>query len=478
MPIPLWLTNRLRNLQDEAARLMTQAELSEDEVKRMELIPAEIEAVKAQIEAARKLEDAVNDSRKLMDVPATPRPFNAKPNEQVQETESVKSSRIEPGEAEFDKLKRTGGFKSLAHLTYTLIQSQRGHADALKTLSRWVNIAASTSKIAFDSEHERQAIKAALGMGITADPTADIFVPMEFAREIYERVEGVDNELIPRVERLPIAGSSIRLPAFDDSDRSRLYRHGGIVAYWEGEGDAAALTKIDRTRYQDFRLKRVTAAVAASDEMLSDSAYPLETIISNKAIEAIRFTINQAIWDGDGSSQPLGVLKSGALVTVAAETGQAAKTVVAANIDKMWTAVTASCRSNGVWFINQELEPQLAALYYSTGATSGQLIYLPPNGISGSPYATLKGRPIIPLEFASAPGDVGDIVFADLSKYRLVMKGETSRDISMHVRFLNHEQLFRFTMRVDGQSLWDAPIKPLKGSTNFRTSCFVTLAAR
>lgn len=485
MPIPVSLTNRLKALQDEAATLVQKPELSDEDLTRIEEIPTEIEAVKGQIDKAKRLDASVADSRKLMAEPATKRPFNTAPapteapaSEGEGEAVKAKNAKVEVGDSEIDKLAGTGGFKTMGHFTYTLVKAQTGDQDAVKSLSRWVGVAAAKHKIAYDSEHERNAIKAAIGMGITADPTADIFVPMEFSRDIYERVEGIENDLIVRSDRLTVGGSSIRLPAFDDADRSAAFRNGGVVAYWEGEGDSAALTKIDRTRFQDFRLKRVTAAVAATDELLSDTAYPLETIISRKAADALRFRVSQAIWEGDGSSLPLGITKSRAIITIAKEAGQGNATVVAANIDKMWQSVTASCRANGVWFINQEVEQQLSTMFYATGANSGQLVYMPPTALSGQPYATLKGRPIVPLEFASALGDAFDIVFADLSKYRLVMKGEASRDVSMHVRFLTHEPLFRFSMRMDGQPLWDQPIKPLKGSSNFRTSCFVGLGAR
>jgi HK97 family phage major capsid protein len=226
----------------------------------------------------------------------------------------------------------------------------------------------------------------------------------------------------------------------------------------------------------EFRPKKLTALVYCSDELLNDSAQALDGYINDAGSEAISFKLNGAIWEGVGAGKPSGILGSKARVAVAKEGSQAAASIVAANVDKMWMAGTAACRSRMEWHVNQDTEQQLAQLYYSTGASSGQLVYTPPGGLSGSPYGTLKGRPVIPLEFCSTLGTEGDIVLVDWSQYMLVTKGDTVRDVSMHVRFTTDEQTFRFKFRADGQPMWDAPISPLKG--NNKTSCIVTLATR
>ena len=73
-------------------------------------------------------------------------------------------------------------------------------------------------------------------------------------------------------------------------------------------------------------------------------------------------------------------------------------------------------------------------------------------------------------------GAKGDIILDDLSQYLLVDKGGINAASSIHVRFLYDENVFRFTYRVDGQPIWNAPITPYKGAGTL--SPFVTLAAR
>jgi hypothetical protein len=49
------------------------------------------------------------------------------------------------------------------------------------------------------------------------------------------------------------------------------------------------------------------------------------------------------------------------------------------------------------------------------GTTPAFPAYLPPGGSRGAPYATLIGRPIIPIEACSALGTEGDIILTDLT---------------------------------------------------------------
>ena len=107
-------------------------------------------------------------------------------------------------------------------------------------------------------------------------------------------------------------------------------------------------------------------------------------------------------------------------------------------------------------------------------------VFLPAGGISAAPYATLFGRPIIPVEYAAPLGTPGDIVLADLSQFVLADKNEVQQASSVHVRFLTDEMAFRVTYRVDGQSIWRAPLTPYQTSsaTPQTKSPFIVLAQR
>jgi HK97 family phage major capsid protein len=141
----------------------------------------------------------------------------------------------------------------------------------------------------------------------------------------------------------------------------------------------------------------------------------------------------------------------------------------------MWSRMWARSRSNAIWTINQDCEPQLYAMSQVIG-TAGVPVYLPANGISGRPYGMLFGQPVVPLEYNDTLGTEGDIVLADYSQYVVADKGGVQAASSMHVAFLTDEMVFRITYRVDGEPIWHAPLTPFKGTNTL--SPFITLATR
>jgi HK97 family phage major capsid protein len=104
-------------------------------------------------------------------------------------------------------------------------------------------------------------------------------------------------------------------------------------------------------------------------------------------------------------------------------------------------------------------------------------VYLPAGTIAGQPYATIYGRPVIPVQAASTVGDVGDVILADLSKYRTLTKaGGTRVDTSIHLKFDTDETVFRFIFRLAGAPWWSAPIAPARSANTL--SPFVAIATR
>jgi HK97 family phage major capsid protein len=211
----------------------------------------------------------------------------------------------------------------------------------------------------------------------------------------------------------------------------------------------------------------------------------MDAYIRTKAPEAINFAINLAIIQGSGAGQPLGILNSPALVSVAEEGSQVADTILGRNISKMWSRLYAPCRQNAIWSVHQSAETEIAELSFpgrdATGADVtgwGSHVYIPPGGLSAGRYATLYGRPIIPTEACNELGDKGDIILWDPTKYLTAVKsgGNPKVDVSIHLWFDYDVTAFRFVLRMTGQPWWDAPISHRDGSATM--SCAVTLDER
>jgi HK97 family phage major capsid protein len=127
--------------------------------------------------------------------------------------------------------------------------------------------------------------------------------------------------------------------------------------------------------------------------------------------------------------------------------------------------------------INQNALPQLYTMSLAVG-TGGAPVYMPAGQASSSPYSTLFGRPVIPIEQCATLGDAGDIILGDFNNgYILAEKsGGIQQDISIHVRFIYDESCYRFVYRVDGQPMLASAITPFKSTDTL--SHFVILEAR
>ena len=316
--------------------------------------------------------------------------------------------------------------------------------------------------------------KAASGMGEGVGADGGFLVPTEFVQKILERVYASSN-LLGMTDSYTATSNVIAFPRSAETSRANGSRWGGVRAYWRDEGEQASATKPTVGRLQ-LTLHKLIVLINASDELLGDAqAIALEQYLFRVASEEINFIVSDAILNGTGAGQPLGILNSPCLVTVAKESGQTAATVNATNILNLWSRLWAPCRQNAVWLIHQDIEPQLHAL--TVGSGGAQIVaYQPPGGLSANPYATLMGRPIVPVEWCATLGTVGDIVLADLRHYVTATRGLMDSNMSIHMRFDYDESVFRFVFRIDGQPWWTAPLTPYKGSNT--QSCFVTLATR
>lgn len=297
--------------------------------------------------------------------------------------------------------------------------------------------------------------------GVGAD--GGFAVPPEFRKEIWIKVMG-EEALIQKTDQLVTGANSMVLPA---DETTPWASSGGIQAYWEGENIAQTASKI-ALQPKSIRLNKLTALVPITEELLED-APGLDGYLRTKAPLKMRAKLNTGIVRGTGVGMPMGILSSPSLITVSQAAGspkQGAATIVYDNIVAMWARMYSECRRNAVWLINQDIEPQLDMMAFARLATQKVPVYLPAGGASASPYATLKGRPVIPMQACSTLGTVGDIILVDPTQYMTVTKGTDIRtDISMHLYFDAAALAYRFILRVTGQPWWGASIAPENGST-------------
>ena len=335
----------------------------------------------------------------------------------------------------------------------------------------------------------------ASGQNITTDEEGGYLVPPEYADGLLKLAQ-TESVLFPKVQKIPVSGNRLIVNRLDETSRKDSSealtsgRNGGLLAYWKGEAEEYVGTKL-KYKQDQTDLHKLTGLAYVTDEMLEDVP-AMGAYVSQGFGDEFSFKIDDAILSADGNGKPQGTLHSGntALVTIAKETGQAAGSLLLANLLKMWNAMPARNRAKAKWYINQDMEIALMMLMMTTGnlestgasaveALTGAFgfpLYLPAGGITNSPNGLLLGRPVVPLEQSPAVGSAGDILFADMSQYRWIDKSSMTSQVSIHVRFLFDEQALKFTYRAGGKPIWPNTIEAYKGTT--KRSPYVALGAR
>lgn len=296
-------------------------------------------------------------------------------------------------------------------------------------------------------------------------------VPPEFSDSIWKKITG-EASLMSRCAPFTTSRNSL---AFPKDETSPWENSSGIRVFWEGEGDSGTASK-PKFEIETARLNKLMALVKVTDELLED-APGLDSYLRFWTPIKMTSRINTAIVRGTGVGKPLGIINAASLVTVSKETSQDATTIIFPNINNMWSRLYSECRANAVWLINQQAEPMLNGMAFIPAATqpggsttlltSYTPVYLPSGTVAGSPYGTLFGRPVIPMQPCSALGTIGDIMLVDLMQYMVLTKAQATGpqvDTSIHLHFDQAIDTYRFIFRMTGQPMWANSIDPENGT--------------
>lgn len=293
------------------------------------------------------------------------------------------------------------------------------------------------------------------------------FLPEAFQEEVIDATIKSD-PLLSRCTSPEIETRSILMPVDEDEPHETTGLKSGTAG--EGKTVAESEIKIGKARVEVVKHEVKTKV---TDELLEDSR-ALTAYLSMKAQEKLGFQISDQIFRGNNVGQMLGFLNSGALVTVAAESGQSADTVVAENIVNMAAALPSASIPTAVWLVSHALSSQIPLLAVKA---TGEIIYTAPGQFKDRPGEALQGMPMIKHLACSDKGDVGDICLVDLKQYfapRLM--GGVELRVYDQIGWDDDTVGFKWIFRVGGRPFRNKPSTVKYGS--FQISPFVTLAAR
>lgn len=291
-------------------------------------------------------------------------------------------------------------------------------------------------------------------------------VPPMYRQAIWELVFG-ERDLLSLMTIEPTMSNVVQMA----KDETTPWGATGVQARWRSEGSQMTPSKL-ATNPSTVNLHELYAFVLATEEVLAD-APRLNNRLTVQAARAIRYAAGEAIMWGNGVGRPLGFMAADCKVSVAKESGQAADTIVVANVAKVYSRLIGA-GSRAFWIANRDTVPQLIALTQGNNS-----LWIPSSaGLRDAPQGTLMGLPMLFLEHAKTVGDFGDLVLVDPDGYYAVQKAGGGIDFasSIHLYFDYAVAAFRWTFRLGGQPYLSAAVSPANGSAT--KSHFVGIAAR
>lgn len=250
--------------------------------------------------------------------------------------------------------------------------------------------------------HGKQVLDAdeyrALNVG--TDAAGGFLVPDEFERTLIDKLS---EENIVRILATVVRSSN---------DRQIPVVAGHGTAYWTAEG--GGYTESDDTLEQKLlTAHKLTCLMKASEELVQDSAFDIETYVSREFTRRIGVKEEEAFVAGTGTGQPRGL-------TLDAETGVTAASATAIAADELidlFHSLTRPYRNRAVWLMNDATVKAVRKLK----DTSNDYLWQP--GLQAGQPDRLLGRPVYA---ASAMPQIGttnvSIVFGDLSYYWIAQR--------------------------------------------------------
>lgn len=301
----------------------------------------------------------------------------------------------------------------------------------------------------------------------------------ELIAGVWDKARAIDGPLA-RCLFLTTTKNSATWPAFRETSRASGSRLGGMTARWQGRTDDQSLDAFasrPALNANVFRPRRVLIfSEPFSNDLLADAPL-VERMMEYAARLEINYAVVDSMINGDGATRPQGVL--GAPSTITLGSRASAGTIGAADVDGMWSRLWGFCRRNAVWICNDDTLLKIDQAATTSGWPPNMYM---PQGYGGNPFPLLKGRPLLPVEQCAPLGASGDLILGDWSQYALVARivdstgapdltvsyggvgafiEQTSSD---QFYFDTDSYVFRFKLRIDGQTLWRSPVLIADGS--------------
>jgi len=311
----------------------------------------------------------------------------------------------------------------------------------------------------------KQKAPLAEGAGFTGGYT----VPVQFYADLL-RLMAEKAFVRERCTVLPMQSRSLLVPALQQNSttfsRGQSQFFGGVVMSWTPE--AVTMTETEPV----FREIELVAGdllfyTISSNQLLQDNAVALDTLLTSIFQEAVAWSYDYYILQGNAGNEPNGVIRAPGTYNQART---AVNTITQADILNMLSRLYAPSWDNACWVINPSCLPQIVGL--TNGASnSPYLTFLnpAPHSGDGGPIsqkfpATLAGMPVYWSEKAGYLGAIGDIGVYDFSKVVVGDRLSIQVEASPHPGFTRNQMYWRVITRWTAQPWVNSPITLADGT--------------
>ena len=305
----------------------------------------------------------------------------------------------------------------------------------------------------------KQKAPLAEGSGFTGGYT----VPVQFYADLL-RLMSEKAFVRERCTVLPMQSRSLLVPALQQNSttfaRGQSQFFGGIVMTWTPE---AVTMNESEPIFREIELVAgdLMFYTISSNQLLQDNAVALDTLLTSIFQEAVAWSYDYYILQGNAGNEPNGVIRAPGTYV---QSRTAVNTITQADILNMLSRLYAPSWDQACWIINPSALPQIVGL--TNGASNSPFLTFlnpAPHSGEGGPIsqkfpATLAGMPVYWSEKASYLGQQGDIGVYDLSKVVVGDRLSIQVEASPHPGFTRNQMYWRVVTRWTSQPWVNSPI--------------------
>jgi len=270
-------------------------------------------------------------------------------------------------------------------------------------------------------------------------------VPAEYNAELL-KIALDQSPILRRVRRVPVRSNTGKYPALDNylipaAGTGQTAGAAGINPAKRAEGAAYSETEPEFLQIEWRINDAISGYTKVTKELSADSPEAIESLLRMLISVADAAKQEYYVLRGSGVGEPLGVLNADAAIGVNPVTSGTFAYADALAMKARFKAIS----GGGAWAIHKSMWPDIGSMEVGTGGAVFQ-----PNLVAelGS---RLLGYPIDESEHLPQAENAGCVLLADFSAYLLFEKGGLEIEFSQHADFLNGNNVWRFSRRLDGQ---------------------------